>query len=292
MTKCDVVVTGAAGFIGRYLCEHLTQRGVRVLGIDKRDVQVPFDFICHDLTQPLAGRITAQVCMHLAAAVGGILYNQSEEADILDYNAAINQRVLEICKAGGCARMVFFSSINVFESDPVFAHAPVRTSPAVTPYARSKAQGERMFAGEFPHFVALRPTNVFGKHQVRTHDVIGESHVIPDLIKKISENDVVQIFGDGTQRRNFVHALDVVRFADLATRISGQRYFNLRSNLTIAIAQLARDLAAFLKRDVKFEFAPSYMRFETFRIEDFDLAPATAMGWDPRIHSIADGLMV
>jgi nucleoside-diphosphate-sugar epimerase len=116
--------------------------------------------------------------------------------------------------------------------------------------------------------------------------------VIPDLIKKIGENDVVQILGDGTQIRNFVHAADVARFVELATRFGGQRYFNLRSNLTITIADLARDLARFLERDVKFAFEPSYMRFESFRIRDFDLAPAKAMGWAPRIQCIADGMLI
>ena len=292
MIKCDVVVTGAAGFIGRYVCEHLAGCGLRVLGIDKRDVAVPFDFICHDLTQPLTERISAQASVHLAASVGGILYNSSAASDILDYNAAINRSVVAMCKAGGCGRMVFFSSINVFESDPVFAHELVRTMPAVTPYARSKAEGERLFAAEFSNFVALRPTNVFGRRQVRTHDGIGESHVIPDLIQKIRGNGIVQILGDGTQVRNFVHAVDVDRFAEIAIRFGGHRYFNLRSNLTISIAELARELAKFLGCDVEFEFAPSYMRYETFRISNFDLAPATAMGWAPGIHSIAEGLQI
>ena len=292
MFKCDVIVTGAAGFIGRNLCEYLANRGVSVLGIDKRDVTAAYDFVRHDLTQPLAQSIEAGACVHLASAVGGFLYNSSEQAGMLHYNAAINACVADMCKRAGCGHVVFFSSINVFESDPVFTHEPIATLPALTPYAESKARGERLFAGEFANFVALRPTNVFGKDQARTHDLVGESHVIPDLIKKIQDSDVVRVLGNGTQRRNFVHVSDVVSFAAQAITFGGQRFFNLRSDLTITIAALAADLAKFLRRDVKFEFEPSYMQFETFQIRDFDLAPALNMGWAPRIHSIAAGLRI
>ena len=290
MIKCDVIVTGAAGFIGGYLCDYLAQRGVKILGIDKRDAKTGYAFLRHDLTAPLAERIEARACVHLASAVGGILYNSSDQADIERYNAAVNAGVTDICRRGGCAQLVFFSSINVFESDPVFTHAPVRTPPALTPYAKSKAQAERAFAQEFANFVALRPTNVFGRDQARTHERVGESHVIPDLMKKIRENDVVQVLGDGTQLRNFVHVLDIATFTEKVLAYSGQAYFNLRSDLTITIAALAAQLARFLQRDVAFQFEPSYMRLETFRIRNFDLAPASSMGWAPEIHSIAEGL--
>lgn len=292
MKKCDVLVTGAAGFIGQYLCEHLSRCGFSVMGIDKRAADVDFDLICHDLTQPFPDRIQARACVHLASSVGGILYNHSAKADMVEYNDAINRTVVDICKQGGCNRMIFFSTINIFESDPSFAHEAIRTLPSVTPYAQSKARGEQLFSDIFENFVAIRPTNVFGKRQGRTHGMVGESHVIPDLIDKINANDVVQVLGDGTQLRNFVHVSDVVEFVEKMLNVDGKHYINLRSDLTITIATLSAELAKALGRKVEFKFDPSFMKYETFQIKNFDLTPAINIGWHAKIHDISSGLKI
>lgn len=290
MKKCDVLVTGASGFIGQYICEHLAKLGIKVIGLDKRQADLSCEFVHHDLTEPYDGKIKATACVHLASSVGGILFNNSAKADMIAYNAAINSGTVDILRGGGCQRMVFFSSINVFESDPVFEHAPVRTSPELTSYAISKAEGERILANVFEHFTAIRPTNVFGRRQSRTHDQVGESHVIPDLMKKIQDNDVVDVFGDGTQRRNFVHVQDIVEFVVKNLNLQGRHYCNLRSDITISIAELAHELATFMDRDVNFRFDSSYMKLETFHIQNFNLDPVINLGWAPRFKSIATGL--
>lgn len=290
MLECDVLVTGSTGFIGEYLCERLAGSGMTVVGVDKRHAAVPYRLLHHDLTRPLAETVHARACVHLASAVGGLLYNNTR-ADMVEYNAAINQNVLRLCQAGNIERLVFFSSINVFESHPVFRHAPVEVFPAATAYAKSKAAGEAFFAQHFARFMAVRPTNVYGKRQARTHEAIGESHVIPDLMKKIRESDVVQVLGDGSQRRNFVHVTDIADFvARNVAGLAARSFVNLRSELTISIRELATALASFMGRNVEFEFDPSFMKFETFQIRDFDLAPAERLGWRPRIQRIDEGL--
>jgi UDP-glucose 4-epimerase len=292
MKTCDVLVTGATGFIGQYLCEHLSRCGLNVIGIDKREADVDFELICHDLTQPFPSQIQARSCVHLASSVGGILYNHLAKADMVEYNDAINRTVVDLCKQGGCNQMIFFSTINIFESDPSFVHEAIRTLPSVTPYAQSKARGEQLFSDTFQNFVAIRPTNVFGKRQGRTHGMVGESHVIPDLIDKINTNDVVQVLGDGTQLRNFVHVSDVVEFVVKMLRLDGTHYVNLRSNLTITIATLSAELAKALGRRVEFKFDSSFMKYETFQIKNFDLTPAVDIGWDAKIHDISSGLKI
>lgn len=290
MKKCDVLVTGAAGFIGRYMCEYLARLGVSVVGLDKRDANLPCKFVRHDLTQPYVGKIKADTCIHLASSVGGILYNNSSKADMINYNALVNMGTVQLLKAGGCQRMVFFSSINVFENDLSFEHGPVCIYPSKTSYAISKAEGERVFIEAFKHVIVIRPTNVFGKRQIRCHEQFGESHVIPDLMKKIEDSNMVDVFGDGTQRRNFVHVQDIVEFVIKNININGKHYFNLRSDLTISIGQLARILSTYMKRDVNFRFVPSFMALETFQIQDFDLTIPVEYGWLPRFQSIVDGL--
>lgn len=292
MIKCDVLVTGAAGFIGQYLCEHLISLGLRVVGIDKKVSATPFELVQHDLTEPFPTQVEAEVCVHLASSVGGIIYNNAAKADMVAYNTAINKGTAELLHKGGCRRMVFFSSINVFESNPVFEHGPLRIPPKLTSYAISKADGEQLLSKTFDNFMVIRPTNVFGRRQTRTHDKVGESHVIPDLMKKIQEHEVVTVLGDGSQRRNFIHVQDVVEFVARNLYLDGKHYFNLRSDLTISISELARELATFMKRDVSFVFDPSFMKLETLSIRDFDLTPVQKYVWAPRFQSIKSGLIV
>lgn len=288
--KCDVLVTGAAGFIGRYMCEHLSRRGLSVLGIDKRGADLPCELVQHDLTAPFPGRIEAAVCVHLASSVGGILFNNAAKADMHAYNAAVNEGTVNLLRSGGCRRMVFFSSINVFEGDPAFEHGPIRTPPKATAYAASKAEGEQVLAEAFEHFIAIRPTNVYGKNQIRSHVQFGESHVIPDLMKKIADSEVVDVMGDGSQMRNFVHVIDVVEFVANNLGLSGRHYFNLRSDVTISIRELADQLSSVMKKPVRFKFEPAYMKLETLRIRDFDHGAAASAGWAPRVQSITAGL--
>lgn len=290
MKKCDVLVTGAAGFIGQYMCEHLTGEGISVMGLDKRDAELPCELIRHDLTQPYAGKIEADICIHLASSVGGILYNNAAKADMIEYNDLVNKGTVGLLKAGGCNRMVFFSSINIFENNPSFEHGPVCVFPSQTSYAMSKAYGERALAEAFKHLTVIRPTNAFGKRQTRSHDQFGESHVIVDLMKKIQDSDIVDVLGDGTQRRNFVHAQDIVEFVARNLNLEGHHYFNLRSNITITIGQLAQDLSRYMKRDVTFRFLSSFMALETFQIQNFDLSIPTEYGWSFRCKSITEGL--
>jgi UDP-glucose 4-epimerase len=292
MKTYDVLVTGATGFIGQYLCEHLSRCGLSVIGIDKREADVDFELLCHDLTRPLPTKIQAISCVHLASSVGGILYNHSSKDDMVEYNDNINRTVVELCKQGGCNHMIFFSTINIFESDPSFAHEAIRTLPSVTPYAQSKARGELLFSNAFENFVAIRPTNVYGRRQGRTHGMVGESHVIPDLIDKINANDVVQVLGDGTQLRNFVHVSDIVEFVSKILLVDGSHYVNLRSNLTITIATLSAEIAKALGRKVELKFDPSFMKYETFQIKNFDLTPAINIGWHAKIHDISSGLKI
>lgn len=290
--KYDVLVTGAAGFVGRYLCEYLTASGRRVLGIDKNKSGTPCDFIQHDLTAPLALDTHFDVCVHLASSVGGILFNNKESSSIVEYNNQINNTVAQLCEKAGCDKLTFFSTINIYEDSLNFKHGPIEVAPKTTGYAMSKAAGEAFFESAIENLTVIRPTNIFGKNQVKTHEKVGESHVIPDLMAKIQASSQVEVFGDGSQVRNFVHVMDLVRFVGANLELQGHHYFNLRSEITLKISELVIELADFLGVKVDLTYLPEYMKFEKMKIEDFDMAIPQQYGWAPKINDIGSGLKV
>lgn len=285
----NVLVTGSAGFTGQVLVAQLQAAGHQVTRIDIEPDYLSGTFIQHDLTKPLKQEIVADVVIHLASAVGGFLFNLKE--DLIETNDGVNANVLEICKKAGCDHLVFFSSINVFEVNHSFVHDRLVVVDQKSPYARSKARGEFLFSQGMPDCMIIRPTNLFGKAQRRKHQIVGESHVIPDLLRKIESGEDLHVFGDGTQVRNFLHVNDVCEFVVSNLAFSGQCFFNLRSDITITIAQLAKILIEFSGREINITFDPSYMSYELFRITNFDLTVPAHYGWNPKVQTIQAGLL-
>lgn len=286
-----VLVTGSAGFVASELIRKLKSVGHKVTGIDIVGETQSDQFILHDLTLPLKMNTEKfDVCVHLASAVGGILYNVSKD-NISSVNEAINSTVIEICRQASCNRIVFFSSINVYETGQPYKHDALEKIDQITPYALSKAKSERQIE-DCDNFIIVRPTNIFGKNQCRRHKQYGESHVIPDLLKKIEKEPFLEVFGDGTQIRNFVHVSDICEFVINNLNVTGRHYFNLRSNITISIGELARELLQYARSNKEIVYKKEYMKYEVSKISEFDMTVPVKRGWAQKITSIIQGLSV
>ncbi len=286
----NILVTGSAGFTGQVLVEQLKKADHHVIGIDI-DLENQSDtFIQHDLTQPFRDKMNIDIVIHLASAVGGFLFNLKPE--IIEINDKINNNVLRICKNASCNHLIFFSSINVFEVNQSFVHDSLVSIDQKTPYAISKARWEFLFSKYIKNFMVIRPTNLFGKEQCRRYQKVGESHVIPDLLKKIEAGGELIVFGDGTQVRNFLHVNDVCEFVKLNLSFSGQHFFNLRSEITITIGELAKILLEFLGKKTDIRFDHQFMSYELFRIPNFDLTIPKRYGFESKVMSIKEGLSI
>ena len=65
--------------------------------------------------------------------------------------------------------------------------------------------------------------------------------------------------------------------------VLGSTFFNLRSDITITIAELAQLLLKFSGKQAHVEFDSSYMSYEMFRIKNFDLTMPFYYGWKPKV---------
>ena len=112
MANKTILVTGSTGWLGGKLCEALVSRGVKVVGLARRDTEVAgvlsvrADLATGAGLEKLKG-YEFDCCVHLAAVAGwGAL------ADCLEVNVQGTRRLFDALLAGGCTRFVVASSIS------------------------------------------------------------------------------------------------------------------------------------------------------------------------------------
>lgn len=270
-----IIVTGGSGFVGKELVNMLLIQEHDVVNIDlvPSGLGVSSEFV-HDLTTgPVY--VEGDFCFHLASGAGGLLFNQLD--DIIAYNQKLNSNTLLGC---GSMQILFVSTLNVYEGCKSINEELHPSSP----YALSKLDGEKLFES-CAHIV--RPSNVFGKSQIGRFTQFGESHVIPDILTKINTYEEVEIWGDGTQKRSFLHVEDLCLY--LLEFLSEDRdiaFHNVCSSLTLSIGELVDELLKFAGKKMNVRFEESYMQYEYMFIEDI-LSELTNIG---TVHSIQDGL--
>lgn len=286
-----ILVTGSAGFLGQNLVPFLKKSGHTVIGIDlKPDTHSHLSYQQDLLSGVFDDMPKIDICIHLASRVGGFLHNNLKE-ELPDYELALLKSVKKICDEKNCERIIYTSSINVFENEGDYNHGPLQIFNQKTPYARAKMMGEKFVQNHFKEFVILRPTNLFGKTQMASSSQAGSSHVIPELLHKIKMSPVVEILGDGNQVRNFIHVSDVCHFIHFILKTPSCDWFNLRSEIQMTIKNLALELVSFLNEKRELIFRPEFLKYEPKPICLFDIEKLTQMGWKPHFSEIKSGLL-
>jgi nucleoside-diphosphate-sugar epimerase len=160
-----VLVTGAAGFIGRALVERFRSLGSEVRGIDVTETGDEAH-LAADLTEPAAWKSHAEGCdlvVHTAAVVG--MYSSRE--GYWETNVAATRHAIDAAVTAGAKRFVHLSSIVVFGFDfqgEVDEKTPVR--PNGVHYVDTKIASEQVVLeahaeGEIPCTI-VRPGDVYG----------------------------------------------------------------------------------------------------------------------------------
>jgi len=301
------LVTGGCGFIGSEVVTQLLAAGHEVRVVDnlskpESSIKEGYEFIKADLQQ---GEETLllfediEVCINLAAKVGGIGYFHRHPATILSENARIYSNTFLAAAKQEIARMVYVSSSMVFEDTTTF---PSREDdlksipPPTSAYGFSKLLGEiycRAFHDQHGlPFTICRPFNAYGIRESPGEEV-GYAHVIPDLVKKTLKGQYpLEILGDGKQTRCFTHVRDIAR-GIIAAAIHPKglnQDFNISAGEETTVLGLARRIWKLCGREEKFKFrsVESFRHDVRRRIPDVSKA-AELLGWKAEI-SLDEGL--
>lgn len=294
-----VLVTGGAGFIGSEVVKQLVQKGYQVRVADnlsKEEAKVPekCEFINADLTDKKSALKVFQgmdLCIHLAAKIGGIGYFHKYPATILSENNKLYSSVFEAAVEHKIKRLVYVSSSMVFESTKNFPSKEIdvrRIPPPLTSYGFSKLIGEQYcvaFSEEFGlKYTICRPFNAYGINEA-PGDEVGYAHVIPDLITKILSGQYpLELLGDGKQTRCFTHVADLARGIILAMESPKvvNEDFNIGSEKEITMRDLAKLIFKLCgpNKPFKVKFVPGFKHDIKRRVPSSAKAKKL-LGWKP-----------
>ena len=276
-----VIVTGAGGFIGSWLCERLLKAGHRVVGIDSFDPFYPrdikerniavarahshFSFVeadirDRDLTDHIRG-ITSQVStiVHLAAKAG-VRPSIESPRSYIETNVDGTAAILEVARALGIREFIFGSSSSVYGNDtpPPFSEDTPALKP-ISPYAASKRAAE-LLCENWSLVYGMRCVSL------RFFTVVGERQR-PDLAlhaftRAILSGQRIRVFGDGSMRRDFTYVQDIVdgilgALAFVKTLAPGtHEVINLGGHASVTVLELIRAIEKASGATALLDFVP------------------------------------
>jgi UDP-glucuronate 4-epimerase len=269
-----ILVTGGAGFIGSHLVEALLIEGHQVSVVDdfndfynpliKRQNLQPFlsDIRLHTTDirdkHAMLDAVSAEkpeAIIHLAARAG-VRPSISHPDLYLETNINGTFHLLEASKAFGVERFVFGSSSSVYglSRTTPFREDQVLTQ-TLSPYAATKVAGEHL-CSNYSHLygiraVCLRFFTVYGPRQ-RPDLAI---HKFTDLIH---HGKPIEVYGDGTARRDFTYVDDIIQGMLASIDYPGPPFdiFNLGESETIELRQLITEIESALGKKTIINFLP------------------------------------
>jgi GDP-L-fucose synthase len=255
ITGKRIAITGGAGFLGTFVVDELLRHHVlseNILVIRSRE----YDLRLKDHIRRMYAELEPEIVIHLAATVGGIGANRDNPGKFLYENLVMATELIEEGHLyGGLSKFVGIGTVCAY---PKFCPAPFKEDdlwngyPEETnaPYGLAK----KMMLAQLQAYrqqygfkgIFLLPVNLYGP---RDNFDLKTSHVIPALIRKVDAallagDDVVEVWGDGSPTREFVHARDAARGIVLATeRYDDGDPVNIGSGREISIRALTELIA-------------------------------------------------
>jgi UDP-glucuronate 4-epimerase len=307
-----LLVTGGAGFIGSHFVESRLAAGDRVTVLDAFDGFLYSSDLKrenaallqrHSKAEALAiieGDIRDDALLatvvpghdtivHLAG-IAGVRPSLRDPAFYCDVNVTGTAKLLVAARAAGIDRFVFASSSSVYGNPP---HLPADEEVALvpqSPYAATKRSGELLleaWANTHPaaRLASLRFFTVYGPRQ-------RPDMAIRTFASKLLQDAPIDLFGDGSMRRDYTFVSDIVRGIEATVRNlddrCGHRAFNLGRGETVDLRTLVAALEAVTGRTARVNVAPK-------PAGDVDATYASIarardeLGWVPEV-SLADGL--
>jgi dTDP-glucose 4,6-dehydratase len=294
------IVTGGAGFLGSHLCDYLLAEGRRVICVDNLDTgslqniehirSNGFEFVNHDLTEPLFVEDDVDVVYHLASPASPIDY-QRLPLHTLKVGSYGTHHMLGVAKFKR-ARFLLASTSEVY-GDPQVHPQPETYWGHVNPigprgvYDEAKRYAEALTMAyhrqQGVDTCIARIFNTYGA-RMRPHD----GRAIPTFMRQALENKPLTVFGDGSQTRSFCYVDDLVRGLYLLAESGEHLPVNLGNPNEMTLLELAETVLRVTasESEIVFEALPT----DDPQVRQPDITRAKqVLGWEPEVE-LEEGL--
>lgn len=289
-----ILVTGGAGFLGSHLCDRLVRQGNEVLCVDNlftgsKDnihhiMQEPhFEFIRHDVTQPLYVEVDQIYHLACPASPPHYQYNQIKTAKTSVLGAI---HMLGLAKRVN-ARILLASTSEVY-GDPLVHPQPesywgnVNTMGVRSCYDEGKRMAETLFYDYHrQNGVDIRVIRIFNTYGPRMNPADGR--VVSNFIVQALKNEDITIYGSGQQTRSFCYVDDLI---DGMVKMMECEDFtgpvNLGNPVEFTMIELAEKIIQLTGSDSKIIYMPLPCDDPAKRKPVVELAEKK-LGWKPYI---------
>jgi len=262
MNKTDrILVAGGSGMVGSAIVRNLQSKGFNNVFPSTR---VAVDFTNQESTNKYIELISPDYVFLAAAKVGGIHANNTSKGDFIYENLMIQNNIIKACLDNKVKKLLFLGSSCIY---PKFANQPITEDQLMTgpleptndAYAIAKIAGIKLCQSYREQYgfnaICLMPTNLYGPND---NFDLETSHVLPAMIAKYHyATDVgyvidmggpwwpdVQLWGDGTAMREFLHVDDLAE----ACYVCMEKYdspdiINVGTGEDVSIKELSRIIA-------------------------------------------------
>ncbi len=256
----QILLTGGAGFLGKFVFEKLIDNGAV-----EENIFIPRSKEYDLRKKEVCGKVTQKkdIIIHLAAKVGGIGYNRARPAELFYDNLMMGVQLIEAARINKVKKFVAVGTICAypkytpvpFKEEDLWNGYPEETN---APYGLAKkmmlvqSQAYRQQYGF--NSIFLLPVNLYGP---RDNFDLHSSHVIPALVRKmVNAKDKglkeIEVWGSGNPTREFLYVEDAAEGIVLATRkYDKSDPINLGNGYEISIRNLTELISRIVGYDGK-----------------------------------------
>jgi UDP-glucose 4-epimerase len=284
-------ITGAKGRLGRCLCSHFIASGNAALGFSRNAdaSHLPLAQLPYYMEQG------ADALFHLAWSSVPSTSELTPGIEWREDLPLLSQILSELLKIQSSGRtpplFVFFSSCSVYGDSDGIGRFFSESDPKIPKgwYARGKAEAENLLEGfqtlGLPILI-LRITNPYGFPQ-RQGAMQG---VIPAIFHAVTESRAIDLWGDGSATKDFIHISDLLRAIDLLVASRETGIFNIASSQPVSINALVSRIEDQLGQVISKNYRPpGEWDVQKGCYSNNRLSVVT--GWKPKI-SIEEGIKI
>ena len=293
-----VLITGGGGMIGRSLINQLIDKECKIYvadlttptdlpeGVEHLQVDLRFFDNCLDICKGM------NYVFHLAGVKGSPQMAKEQPVDFMVPMLQFNTNMIQASFEAKVDWFLYTSSVGVYSPADVFFEDTVWST---FPSPNDKYAGWAKRMGElqtetykiqygFDRFSIVRPANVFGSYDNFNP---ANAMVIPSLIRKAQENDILEVWGDGTPIRDFIYADDVAKGMIFAVENKITKPLNLGSGVGYTIKEVVDLVVKHSGKDLEVKWLSDKPNGDQKRL--FDMSTAKSYGWEIEI-GLDDGI--